>query len=192
MGSTAQLSSFQKPQEAQYGPTNLYQGSELWNNLKSKMGQGLDPQTRSIMEQQGLGGISGQTQAGLDKIKTGFSNSGLSKAAQLGAMSNLYGNQQEATQNLFSNIGLAEQKARDQNYTTGLAGLFNMYGAADRLSGMQNQFGLQSAGMQNEYNMNKYNVDKQNEFSWGNLLGGLLGAGGQFAGGLAGNPKLFG
>lgn len=191
MGSQATLSGFSAPKEADYGVGNLYGGGELWKSLQGKMNSGLSSEARGIMEKQGLGGISGQTSAGLDKIKTGFNNAGLSSAAKLGAMSNLYQGQQDATSGLFQNIGLAEEQARQRNYGTGLEGMLGMYSAADRLSGLKNQFALNSSGMQNEYNMNKYQVDKQNEFSWGGLLGGLLGVGGQLGGAYLGNPNLF-
>ena len=52
---------------------------------------------------------------------------------------------------------------------------FNNYG---------NLIGLASgeSNNANSYNLNKYQIDKSNEFSWGDALGGALGAGGSIAG----------
>ena len=216
MGSTAQLSEFNQPGQTtqqvplfknlfgnqiygnqtsvtkpDYSTGNMEFGPDMLKKVMGRMGQGLDPQTRSIMEQQGLGGISGQTQAGMDKIKSGFNNAGLSQSAKLGAMSSLYGNQQDATQKLFGNIGLAEEDARNRNWSQGLQGYLGLTGQGANIGNMKYGNELQLSNMQNAYNMNKYNIDKQNEFSWGDLLGGLLGAGGQLGGAYLGNPNLF-
>ena len=128
----------------------------LYDQYLAMAKNGLDPKMKAMLE----GQAGGQIRGGEQSINESFAGSGLPVGAQLGAKTALRGN---VTKNLQNSLLEGDANARQQ----GTANIMGTLG-----------LGQQGAGMLNQYNMGKYQIDKENEFSWGDALGGLLGAGG--------------
>ena len=132
----------------------------LYDQFLAMAKNGLDPKVKAMIEGQAGGQIAGGTQA----INESFAGSGLSQGSKLAGMTALRSNVGKNTQNALLE---GDMNARQ----TGAGNVFNTLG-----------IGQSGSNAMNQYNMGKYQIDKENEFSWGDAIGGLLGAGGSVAG----------
>ena len=186
MGKGATLPNYTAPQLGGFGIENIQGGKGVLDEVWNKRNEGLPTDVLSRMQRQGLGGISGNLQAGLNQINQGFSGSGLSQGARLGAISDLYQGSGRSQIDLQDRMANMNYQAKQQNYGDAFNRYMSLINQAAGIGQMQNQNALASASMQNQWGMNKYNIDKQNEFSWGDALGSLLGAGGMIGGAMLG------
>ena len=131
----------------------------LYDQFLAMAKNGLDPKVKAMIEGQAGGQIRGGEQA----INESFAGSGGSMGSKLAGLTALRSNVGKNTQ---QSLLEGDMNARQM----GAGNVFNTLG-----------IGQSGANSLNQYNMGKYQIDKENEFSWGDALGGLLGAGGSVA-----------
>lgn len=139
---------------------NFAGGEEAFKFIMDRLKNGLDPKQRAMIEGQAGGQIAGGTQA----INEAFAGSGLSGGSKLGALTALRGNVGKNTQNAL----LQGDMSAKENALSALlqgAGLNSDIGLKSRMQGLQEK---------------AYN-DSQ-DFSWGDLFGGLFGTAGSIFG----------
>lgn len=137
-------------------------GRELEAYAKNMLQQGLDPKQRAMIEGQAAGSL----RSGEQNLREQFASMGNAPiGAQVGAQTNL---RSSIGKNLADTLLQGDLSAKQQGFNnwTGLG-----------------QMAMGISGMQNQYGMDAYKINKENEFSWGNFLGSLLGAGGNVLGG---------
>lgn len=137
----------------------------LYEQFLSQAKTGLDPKMRDLLTNQAGGQIRGGEQS------INENTVGMPIGAKLAALTSLRSN---VNKGLQGSLVEGDLNARQQ----GAGNIFNTLG-----------LGMQGSNMANQYAMNKYQIDKQNEFSWGDALGSLLGAGGQLGSAAIGKPK---
>lgn len=131
---------------------------KLFDQLYGQSLNGLTPEERANLEKRAGGELRSGTQ-GLNEQFAGMGNVPI--GAKAGAYTNLRSGINENLLNAINSGNLASK-----GY--GLQGISNLLG-----------LGMSESGNRNQFNMSKYQIDKENEFSFGDFLGGVLGAGGQ-------------
>jgi hypothetical protein len=141
---------------------------DLYKQFLQQAKTGLTPEQKAMIE----GKSAGSQRSGEQALREQFASMGNTPVgAQVGAQTNL---RSGLNKNLLSALLEGDTNAKQQ----GVGNIMSTLG-----------LGMRGSGQQNQYNMGKYQIDKENEFSWGDALGGLLGAGGQIGSSLISKPK---
>jgi len=149
-------------------------GKDMLDNIMSEIKNGLPADLRSRIENQGTGAISGNLKSGEEKMRRTFASEGdVPIGARTDAMSNLNKNANKSLNDLYTNIGDMDYKAMQNAY--------GKYGDLIRLA-------MGKANSTNDARLKSYQIESEGDFSWGDAIGGLLGAGGQIGGAILSKP----
>lgn len=144
-------------------------GKMFLDDFLKQYKEGLPQNIKDIYLKQGKGQIGSQLRQGQEQLKEGFASTGVNVPidAMIAGQNKLQNSANNSLANLTDKYAMMNYDAKNS--------AFNNYG---------NLIGLASgeSNNANSYNLNKYQIDKSNEFSWGDALGGALGAGGSIAG----------
>lgn len=187
MCGSSQAPAYVQPYQSGYGVDNLQGGSDLLNQILQKTKNGLDQNVRGTMINQGMGAVTGAYNKGTSDINSAYAGSGLSQGGRIGALLGLNKNLGEGANQVYNNINLADQQAKAEGFNQWL----QTVGLGANVGNMKNNYLLNSANAQNNYNMNKYQIDEQNSFKLGDVLGGLFGTAGTVLGGMASGGTGF-
>lgn len=156
--------------------SGLPNGEEILNRLLEEMRNGLPGDFKKKLEAQGKGAISGNLKTGEEQLRRTVARQGdVPIGAKTDALAGLNQNANKSLNDLYLGIGDMDYKA--------MQNAFAKYGDLNRLA-----FG--KSALVNDSRLKGYEIDKANEFSWGDALGGLFGAGGNVLGGLASGNYL--
>jgi len=144
-------------------------GKMFLDDFLKQYKEGLPQNIKDIYLKQGKGQIGSQLRQGQEQLKEGFASTGVNVPidAMIAGQNKLQNSANNSLANLADKYAMMNYDAKNS--------AFNNYG---------NLIGLASgeSNNANSFNLNKYQIDKSNEFSWGDALGGALGAGGTIAG----------
>jgi len=144
-------------------------GKMFLDDFLKQYKEGLPQNIKDIYLKQGKGQIGSQLRQGQEQLKEGFASTGANVPidAMIAGQNKLQSSANNSLANLTDKYAMMNYDAKNS--------AFNNYG---------NLIGLASgeSNNANSFNLNKYQIDKSNEFSWGDALGGALGAGGSIAG----------
>lgn len=178
---------FIRPKQFGFGIDNVEGGQGLYNNFFGLLNQGLSQSVKDNLFAQGLGGISGNINSGVNAVNENYSSSSPSDS-KLSAISRIFGQSAKAQTDLSRDVNLADQNQLNQNRQTGYQNIFGLLGLGNQIGQQKNANALETANMENQYNQNQFKYEEESGFSFGNFLGSLLGAGGTIAGGILGGP----
>jgi len=193
MGGGAELQSFQNPSLKGTGiGENLGQtGQDFLSSLLAKQNQGLSPELKALLEKSTSNTLDSTFTSGKRALTEATAGKQLPTGALTKGITDLYTNRARGLNEAKTNIELQDYTAKENNYAKALQGFLQLQQLAGNLAGQNNSNQLQLSGMKNNYNLNKYQVDEQNSFGWGDLFGGLFGAGGKILGGMASGGTGF-
>jgi hypothetical protein len=171
------------PTENPYGFGNLDSGQELKKRIMEMIANGLPSDVRANLERQGLGAISGNVAAGKRSIEEN-TGAGTSTGARTSALSKMYGAAGTQRKDLYGDIANKEMAGRTAGFDiySNLASLAAGIGqnkAGNKLS--EKQLALQRDAL----NFQKQQYDDESGFSFGGLLGDIIGGAGTVLGGAA-------
>lgn len=150
-------------------PNTLPGGKMFLDDFLKQYKEGLPQNIKDIYLKQGKGQIGSQLKQGQEQLKENFASTGANVPidAMIAGQNKLQSSANNSLANLTDKYAMMNYDAKNS--------AFNNYG---------NLIGLASgeSNNANSFNLNKYQIDKANEFSWGDALGGVLGAGGSIAG----------
>ncbi len=151
-------------------------GKMFLDDFLKQYKEGLPQNIKDIYLKQGKGQIGSQLRQGQEQLKENFASTGgnVPIDAMIAGQTKLQNSANNSLANLTDKYAMMNYDAKNS--------AFGNYG---------NLIGLASGegNNQNSFNLNKYQIDKANEFSWGDALGGALGAGGSIAGGAISRKK---
>lgn len=151
-------------------------GKMFLDDFLKQYKEGLPQNIKDIYLKQGKGQIGSQLRQGQEQLKENFAGTGgnVPIDAMIAGQTKLQDSANNSLANLTDKYAMMNYDAKNS--------AFGNYG---------NLIGLASGegNNQNSFNLNKYQIDKANEFSWGDALGGALGAGGSVAGGAISRKK---
>lgn len=151
-------------------------GNDVFQQVMNEMRSGMPVNLRSRIEKQGRGSVAGNLKSGEEQLRRTFAQQGdVPIGARSDAMAGLNQNANKSLNDLYLGIGDMDYKA--------MQNAFNKYGDLNRLA-------LGKSGLINDSRLKGYQIDSENDFSWGDALGGLFGAGGNVLGGLASGGYL--
>lgn len=161
----------------QVQPNNTLPGGKMFlDDFLKQYKEGLPQNIKDIYLKQGKGQIGSQLRQGQEQLKENFASTGgnVPIDAMIAGQTKLQNSANNSLANLTDKYAMMNYDAKNS--------AFGNYG---------NLIGLASGegNNQNSFNLNKYQIDKANEFSWGDALGGALGAGGSVAGGAISRKK---
>ena len=144
-------------------------GQELYDTILSQFKNGLPDNIRDIYLKQGKAQIGSNLAEGNQNLKESLAGAGSNVPidALISGQTKLQSGANKEIAGLNDTVALRNMDFKEQGYND-LLKLFGLAGG--------------DASNTNSFNLNKYQIDKENEFSWGDALGGALGAGGQIGG----------
>jgi len=163
---------------------NIPQGDQLLASLRTKMNQGIDPNTLLDWRNAGINSAAGNFNSGMNKISNLGNNISLKGRAEM--INSLYANRGEDLTKMNNTISQADQQAKQQNFWNSASAIPGLSATAYQIGAGKFGQKLQNTGMENQFNMGnfqnqiaQYNSDR---FNWEDILGGLLGLGGTLGG----------
>lgn len=143
-------------------------GKDFYEAFMKQYKEGLPKDISDIYTKQGKAQIGSQLAEGQQELLESLtgSGSGVPIDALIGGNTRLQNNANKSMSNLSDTLAMRNYGAKQDAFSNyaNLIGLATGQGASN-----------------NAFNMQKYQIDKDKEFSWGDALGGLLGAGGSVA-----------
>lgn len=171
---------FVLPNEANYSVDKLDGGRAMYNTIFANMYKGLPDNIKNILNEQGLQRISGNTSAAKQAItEAGGDAPGTS---QLSALSRVYAGAGSDITNLGRDIAFKDADMQTDSYKSAMAYYNNLIGNATNRGAISNQFNLGKTSMQNNNILKQYEIDEAGKFSFGDVAGSALQAGGTVAG----------
>lgn len=162
--------------------SNVEGGSDLLSQAKKLLeSRGLPDFIRKRREEQGLGSLAAARKSGLADMRGALGNG----AALAEGFAGINKNLTEGTKDLYNSLAEGDYSAMKSDRAEGFGNITSLIQLANSIAGSKNQLRGDMSSRVNDYNMTKYQIDESNRFKFGDLLGGLVNAGGQIGGGMA-------
>lgn len=170
------MGSTERPQLEEGNVSTIQGGDDVFQQILNEMKTGTPRDLRGRLEKQGRGAISGGLKSGEEQLRRTFAQNGdVPIGAKTDALSGLNQNANKSLNDLYLGLGDMDYKAMQNAYAK--------FADLQRLA-------LGKASTTNDARLKAYEIDSANDFSWGDALGGLFGAAGNVAGGLASGGYL--
>lgn len=157
-------------------------GTNFLESLLSRQNQGLPEELKTLLKTSAENSLNSGYTTGKRLLQEQTAGKQLPTGALTKGFTDLATNRSAGQVQSDANISLQDYQALQSNRDKALAGFMGLQGLASNMAGNRNNTIMGLAGMQNNYNSQKYQTEKANEFSWGDALGDVLGAGGKLAG----------